>query len=424
MKNSYDVVVIGGGTAGVVAAIQAGRAGAATLLVEKNGMLGGTTTMAGVRFPTHFFAWGRPIIAGIGWELVCRSFAEAGRTLPELAESSRAGKAPAPLLDIGLYSALCDEAVLGAGVDLLLHTMPAALQRAGEGWEVQLCLKTGLQPVRARVVIDATGDANAVTLAGFDVDRHDLVQPGTLTFGCSGYDPEALDYAALKAAVDQAVARGELLYTDVGYESGHPYAVLRNRGCNANHVRVRAGDTSAGRTAADVDGRRALLRMIRFFRRQPGLENFRIDWVAPECGLRETVMIRGKQTVTGADYARGRVYEDALCYAYYPIDIHRNDGESVDYRELPAGTVATVPRGALLPAGSRFLIVAGRCLAADREAQSGLRVQAPCMAMGQAAGAMAALSAQTGLDPADLPLADIRALLRRHGAIVPDGGRG
>ncbi len=233
-----------------------------------------------------------------------------------------------------------------------------------------------------------------------------------------------MDYEALKAAVDQAVARGELLYTDLGYEIARPFAVLRNRGHNANHVRVRDGDTSQGRTRAELGGQSALLRAVRFLRRQPRLENFRIDWVTPECGIRETVMIRGQQTVTGADYMRGRMYDDALCYAYYPIDIHRNDGKSVDYRKLPAGTVPTVPRGALLPAGSRFLIAAGRCLSADREAQSGLRVQGPCMAMGQAAGAMAALGARTGLDPADLPLADIRALLREHGAIVPDIGQG
>jgi hypothetical protein len=419
MRETYDVIVVGGGTAGTIAAIQSGRAGAKTLLVEKNGMLGGTLTVAGIHSPSHFFAWGRQIIAGIGWELVCRTLAEAGRDLPDLVAASQDGQPPTPSVDVALYAALCDEAVLGAGTDLLLHAMPAAIRPAGAGWEVELCLKTGLKRVGAKVLIDATGDANVVTLAGFEVDRHELVQPGTLMFGCSGYDAKALDYAALKVVAEEAVARGELLYTDVGYHRDHPYAVLHNYGCNANHLRVNACDTSEGRTRAEVDGRRALLRMVRFFRRQPGLEKFHIDWVAPECGIRETVMIRGKQTVTGADYVRGRVYEDAVCYAYYPIDIHLNDGDGVDWRPLPEGTVATVPRGALLPAGSRFLIVAGRCIAADREAQSALRVEAPCMAMGQAAGAMAALSARTGIEPADLSLGDIRALLRQHGAIVP-----
>ena len=79
----------------------------------------------------------------------------------------------------------------------------------------------------------------------------------------------------------------------------------------------------------------------------------------------------------------------------------------------------TIPRGALLPVGSNRLIVAGRCIDGDREANSATRVEAPCMAMGQAAGVMAALSAKTGVDPADLPLADVHALLREHAAIVP-----
>ncbi|HET6428574.1 MAG TPA: FAD-dependent oxidoreductase, partial [Phycisphaerae bacterium] len=81
--------------------------------------------------------------------------------------------------------------------------------------------------------------------------------------------------------------------------------------------------------------------------------------------------------------------------------------------------VPTIPRGAMLPAGSRFLLVAGRCISGDKEAHSAYRVEAPCMATGQAAGAMAALSAQTGADPEDLPIPDVHAMLRQHGAIVP-----
>ena len=81
----------------------------------------------------------------------------------------------------------------------------------------------------------------------------------------------------------------------------------------------------------------------------------------------------------------------------------------------------TIPRGALLPAGSAFLVAAGRCVSSDREANSALRVQCPCMAMGQAAGAMASLSARTGIDPELIPMTDLRGLLRDHGAIVPGG---
>jgi hypothetical protein len=159
--------------------------------------------------------------------------------------------------------------------------------------------------------------------------------------------------------------------------------------------------------------------MYRFFRRQPGLENFRIDWICSEVGIRETVTIKGKKTVTVEDYEAGKLYEDAVCYAFYSVDEHLNDGLGINYRTLKGHVLPTIPRGALLPADSRFLIVAGRCIASDQEANSALRVECPCMAMGQAAGAMAVLSFQTGLDPEELPLNDIYDLLRDHDAVVP-----
>ena len=105
--------------------------------------------------------------------------------------------------------------------------------------------------------------------------------------------------------------------------------------------------------------------------------------------------------------------------AFYQIDEHLHDGNGINQRPLAQGVLPTIPRAALLPADSRFLIAAGRCVSSEREANSALRVQCPCMAMGQAAGAMAALSARTGVDPEALPLEEVFALLREYGAIVP-----
>jgi hypothetical protein len=236
---------------------------------------------------------------------------------------------------------------------------------------------------------------------------------------CSGYDPETLDYEALKSAAQQAIASGELMTTDISWYGSGPEAFLRNAGANANHLRAPGADSSGGKSMAEIEGRRAMMRMYRFLRRQPGLQNLRIDWVCPEAGIRETVRIRGKTTVTVEDYESGRVFDDALCYAFYPVDEHLNDGRGINFRVLDQGVLPTIPRGALLPEASRNLIVAGRCLSSDRMANAGLRVECPCMAMGQAAGAMAALGAGSGTDPEDLALDDIRGLLRDHGAIVP-----
>jgi hypothetical protein len=413
-QQQYDVVVVGGGTAGLVAAIQAGRAGARTLLAERNGMLGGTLTMGGINYPAHFFAWGHQVIGGIGWELFCQACRESGQPIP----APGAGSRHLPV-DAFLFAALADEAVLAAGVELLFHTMPAAAAFEGGMWNLTLCTKTGLRTVRAKSLIDATGDANLVALAGYPLERADVVQPATLSFCASGYDLESLDEATLNDAASAAIAAGELAPTDLSWYGSGPRGLLRSRGRNVNHIRAPEAHTSEGRTRAEIEGRRSLLRVYRFLRRQPGLGAFQIDSFCPETGIRETVRIVGKTTVTVADYEGGRFFDDAVCYAFYPVDEHLNDGKGINKRELNSGVLPTIPRGALLPAGSRGLLVAGRCLASDREANSALRVECPCMAMGQAAGALAALGAATGRDPGDVPLADLYALLRRHGAVVP-----
>ena len=419
MESEYDVIVVGGGTAGVVAAVQAGRAGAKTLLVEKNAMLGGTMTVGGINAPAHFFAWGQQVIGGIGWELVRRTLEETGKPVPT-PEFTRDNCRPGHVsMDKTVYAVLCDMAVLEAGVDLLFHAMPAAASFADDVWTLSVCTKTGLREARAKVLIDASGDANVVALAGLDLVRPEIVQPATMQMQCSGYDVETLDFAALKAAADAAIAAGELKTTDVSWRDQGPEGFLRGHGRNANHVLAPGAETSEGKSDAEIEGRQTLLRMYRFFRKQPGLENFRIDWTCSETSIRETVTIVGKETVTAADYEAGRTYDDAVCYAFYSIDEHLNDGKGINYRTLEPNVLPTIPRGALLPADSRFLIVAGRCVASDREANSALRVECPCMAMGQAAGAMAALSARTGIDPEALPLDEVHDLLRQHGAVVP-----
>ncbi len=419
MHDSYDVIVIGGGTAGVVAAVQAGRAGARTLLVEKNGILGGTLTVGGINAPAHFFAWGAQIIGGIGWELMCRTWTETGTPIPT-ADASRDTPCPRHLsMDKVIHAAICDAAVLEAGVELLFHAMPAAIEFADDAWTLTVCTKSGLQMTRAKVLIDATGDANVVALAGYPTVRPDIVQPATLQMRCAGYDPDALDYDALAQAAEAAVAAGTLKNTDIAWQGSNPAPFLWRWGSNANHLRAPGAETSEGKTAAEIEARQALLRMYRFCRQQPGLEGLYIASCCTEVGIRETVTIVGKSTVTAADYEAGRRYDDALCYAFYPIDEHLNDGAGINGRGLGRHVLPTVPRGALLPAGSRFLLAAGRCVSSDREANSALRVECPCMAMGQAAGALAALSARTGLDPEALPLADVYALLREHGAVVP-----
>lgn len=421
MQHDYDVIVIGGGTTGIPAAVQAARAGARTLLVEKNGLLGGTITVAGVTAPALFWAWGRPIIAGIGWELTQRAVDEAGGTLPDFTVPGPKQNSHSVRVNGPLFAALADQMVLESGCQLLLHTMPAAAEPTDTGWRVTLCTKTGLTTMPCRVLIDATGDANVVRLAGLPVRHLPERQPGTLLFRLGGYDPAGIDVEALQRAFDAECAAGRLRRSDVGWNHGSIAGLVRSRGFNCIHVCDIDGGDSESRTAAEVRAREILLDLYRFLRRQPGFEQLRIESICPECGLRETVVIEGRETVTLDDYWSGRVWDDAVCYSFYPIDLHLEDG--LDFRPLPDGVVPTLPRGAMLPRASRHMLAPGRHMASDRLANSALRVQASCMAAGQAAGAMAALSARSGASPEELPMADIRQLLEAHGAIVPPPAR-
>ncbi len=423
MKQQYDVVVIGGGPAGVVAAIQAGRAGAKTLLVEKTGMLGGTTTNGGVNFPGLFHAWGRQVIAGIGWQLVTRAVEAAGGTLPDFTNYKRAHNLLQIRVNVFLYAACCDEAVVDAGVDVLFHTMPGALKprHDAQGWTLTLCGKEGLFDCKASVVVDATGDANVVAMAGFPINIPEETQPATLSCKASGYVFDQLDIKAINAAIASEVKAGRMANTDAGWNATYPNSGqwLSGGGANASHIHHINARTSQARTVLELEARKSLLRLYRFLRTQPGLEHLVIDHVSPECGVRETATIVGKKTITVEDYRTGRCEDDALCHAFYPIDLHMSTGSGLGKQELVEPVVPSVPRGALLPAGSRNLIVAGRCVSSDRLANSALRVQASCMAMGQAAGAMAALSSRNGMDPEDLVISDIHQLLALHGAILP-----
>ncbi|MEQ7124442.1 FAD-dependent oxidoreductase [Actinopolymorpha sp. B11F2] len=417
MRDAYDVIVVGGGPAGCPAAIHAALAGARTLLVEKNGALGGTTTVAAVALPGLFHAWGRQIIAGVGWDMVRRSVEIAGRDLPDFSRWELPHfKLQVPVTP-AIYAAVIDETVAGAGVELLLHTMIGEVTWCGTHWDVTLCTKEGLVHTRAARLVDCTGDADVVALAGLRRLTNPHRQPGTLIIRLGGYDRDDLDYAALARAYDEAVAEGSLLPEDMA--SNPIQKFLRKGGENAIHVTGVGAGTSAAKTAAELAGRRAMMRIFTFLKRQPGLAGLRVDAWAIETGVRETYTIDGLDRITEADYFTGRRWPEAVSYSFYPIDVHRPDGDGIDIRPLPVGTFPTIPRGAMIPRDHGYIAVAGRPVCGDQAANSAYRVQASCMGMGQAAGTMAALSAKTGVRMQDVPIEAIHDGLRRAGAVVP-----
>ncbi len=380
VTTTCDVLVVGGGTAGTIAAIQAGRLGAKTLIVERNSQLGGTTTTAGVSFPGLFDAWGRQIIAGIGWELVRESVALDGGTLPDFSRVPDHHWQNQVRVNPFLYALLVEEQCAQAGVQIAYYEFPQTITQTSDGWQVN-CAGFGTQrQVLCRQIVDCTGGAEVAGMLDLPRLRGEQTQPGSLLF--------KLDTA-----------------NNPGRPNGPGSGLL-------DSLYVHGTDSANSRTvtAANLKGRKAVLEEVR-------KENRRLMHLQPEVGFRESHRIEGETVITVDDYTSGRVFEDAVCYAFYPVDLHTRDG--VKPKPLAKGTVPTVPLRALVPKGSRNIMVAGRCVSSDRLANSGLRVQAACMAMGQAAGAAAALAAQRNTTPLEVPLNDIRRVLREYGAITP-----
>ena len=184
------------------------------------------------------------------------------------------------------------------------------------------------------------------------------------------------------------------------------------------HVLSVDADSSDGRTRLEENAYADMMKVYRFLRTVRGLERIEIDYAAGETGVRETNRIVGEYTVTADEYINGVHYSDSVCYAFYPIDLHVMHGiEQVFHKE---NIVARVPYAALIPKGAKRVLCAGRCLSSDTYANSALRVEAVCMATGQASGCAAALAANTDCDVSDVPYSALCDALRDIGAIVPN----
>ena len=417
-----SVCVIGAGVAGCCAAIQAARSKVECLLVEKNGIPGGTLTIGGVACPGLFHAWnGKQVISGIGWELVEETVKLTGGKTPDFSafDMEHFWHYQVPVNPV-VFAALCDRKFKESGVDVRYHTMLADVKKENGKWNVTLCGKDGLYTVTCDVLIDCSGDANAVKMAGFPISEPQECQPGTSSVRCSGYDADSVDWDVLRESFNAACERGEITREDVGWNKGFARLFVQRYGENANHIHFPADvwSTPKGRTVMEVEGRESLLRAYTFLKKQPRFENLDMRFVGMECGIRESRTIIGETVVTEEDWLAGKVYTDALCYGFYPVDLH-DDKEFLVKKLLPDGVVPSIPAGALVPVGSSNLLAAGRIISSDRMANSALRIQATCMATGQAAGAWAALAVRENKNTCDITHQMICDELVKAGAIVP-----
>ncbi len=413
-----DVVVVGGGSAGICAAVASGRAGAKTVLVESAAQVGGNTTTGGVNFPGLFHAWGRQVIAGVGWDLVTNTVGVAGGTLPDFSQPTGTSHWKHQVtVNIPLFVALAEEMLNKAGVTIQYHAAPMTIEKTSAGWRVVTAAAGDTRVIACKQLVDCTGNGAVAGLLGLERLQEKERQPGSFAYTLRpNADLKKLDAKDLQARFVEAVKAGVVQRSDCRWGV---MQFLAGGGNVGNYVEGADTSTADARTDTNLRGRASMLRMFRWLKTVPGLEKAELESMSPEVGIRETYRVLGETLITYEDYVSGRRWDDAVCYAFYPVDLH-DKKSGVKPAHLKEGVVPAVPLRALVPKGSQNLLVAGRCLSSDRLANSGLRVQATCMATGQAAGAAAALAARRGVTPGAVPPADIKALLRFQGAIVPE----
>ena len=418
----YDVVVCGGGPAGFIAAIAAARKGASVALVEQYGFLGGMATTSYVAPLSVFTYKGRKVIGGIPWEFI------------ERLEDLGGGLIEKPLgnvaFDPELYKLLCQRMVLEAGVKLYLHSYLSGCV-CGDGRISQVIIenKSGSQALEADVFIDCTGDADLAYMAGVPMQDKSgrPLQPMSSYFILNGVDT---DSPMVREAMHHN-KQGENCYClpmrkkmlelqeelDIPDFGGPWYCTTLHDGCVAvNVTRVSADACDAEQlSAAECSLREDCFRMAGIFRKLfPEFRNCYVASVAVNGGVRETRNIKGMHVISAQEYLNAFHYEDSVSRGAHPIDIHASKGasQSVTFLEEPA----YVPYRALIAEGFPNLLVAGRCLSADRVAFASLRVQASCMGSGQAAGVAAALASASGVAVQDVDVPALVAELKDMGA--------
>ncbi|MBQ2331712.1 MAG: FAD-dependent oxidoreductase [Bacteroidales bacterium] len=425
VAGTYDVVVCGGGPAGFIAAIAAAREGAKTALIEQYGFLGGAATNSLVTPLSVFTYNGEKVIGGIPWEFL------------ERLEKMGGGLIEKPLgnvaFDPELYKLCCQRMVLEAGIDLYLHSWLSGCQ-TGQGRISHVFIenKNGTEALAAKVFVDATGDADLAHFAGvpmLPVDRP--LQPASTYFVLAGVDTESPRIAEAMHHNKQGVnchclpIREELIRHAEEWgipDFGGPwFCTLLHPGVVAVNMTRTQTDACDNRdfTAAECRLREDVYKMANVLREHfPEFRNCHVSMVAPQAGVRETRRIRGVHVISGEEYVNGVRYPDSVSRGAHPIDIHAASGatQQVTFLKQPA----YVPYRALVAAGFPNLLVAGRCISADRQAFASLRVQASCMGMGQAAGVAAAQAVQgkTEVNVLQLDTDRLASRLREIGACL------
>lgn len=434
-----DVVVIGGGCAGIAAAISAARHGAKVLLAEKNGCLGGLATAGLVGpFMTCFDPEGkRQVIRGIFDEFICNMVSHGGAIHPaDIAPGTSFsgyriyGHAHCGPFNAESFKLVAEEMCEKSGVELLYNAIFISTVRNNFPDKIDAVIfatKAGLIQIAAKQIIDCTGDADVANECGVPFsygDDRGNTQPASMFFIIKGVNKPKLEKIREETNDFKSIFYQDVIVNEI--KDGR-YNVPREKVAlyenpdgtfrvNMSRVYLHNECDPFEFTRGSIQGRKQIPEIINMMRRCiPGCENIELVESAFTLGLRESRRIQGDFVLTGTDIKNKRIFNDVIFISGNSIDMHT--GNVVNY-EVSSGEAFQVPYRILIPKKIKNLLVAGRCCSLDREALAAIRVMPPVFAMGQAAGTAAAICIEDNVMPAEVSIPKLQKILSEDDTVL------
>lgn len=426
----YEVVVLGGGPAGIMAAAAAARTGRSTVLVERYGFLGGAGTAAGLSTfcGLHACVHGdhRQVVHGLADELLERIHKLDGLAPPHLTLSD---KIMAQAYDISAYKIAADDMLIDSGVNILFHAMVVGvLMDMNLIQAVFIESKSGRAAIKGRVFIDCTGDADIAAWAGVPYEKspkiNGMLYPSTC-FRINNVDVEKAGSAwnIIPKLMEEAEKEGRQKFPRKGI-------IIRPQKHNiewrANVTQIKNLDGSAvdgtdlhELSYGEIEGRRQIRDFFSFVRHAaPGFEHAYIVDIATQIGIRETRRIIGEYQLTEDDIINCADFDDTIGVNGWPVEAHVRGRVDVRWPKPGSRGFNQLPFRIIIPQKVDNLFVAGRCASMTHEGQSSARVTGPCFVMGQAAGTAADLALKQGCHCRDVNISELQRRLELEGVYL------